>query len=727
MHGSTTSLGARLETSDGRLTSRRSTRSLLLGLMGLTLMAAGCEGDPVKDLDDGPDGPVQTPVDTDGQDVPDATYDLDHDGYDSTVDCDDNDWAIHPDAEEACDGKDNDCDDQVDEGWDVDGDGHLPPECAGGDDCDDGNPSVSPSATDIPYDGIDQDCDGEDNLDADGDGFDALEAGGNDCDDEAATVYPGAPEVAKDGIDQNCDGVDLLDGDGDSFDDQAFGGTDCDDNDDSIYPDAWEWMNDSIDSDCDGTDGRPVDMTDSEVIFTGTAGEGGYFGMAIASCDFDGDGTDDLVMSAPLAERNVGQVGIFLSSSNEGWSTASSMLDADVVVTGEELGFGLGVACGDLDGDGLADLVAQSGEYGPYGNDVRFGVWYGANGWSAEMLQVEADAELTVDLGVSSGDTGVYSLGFGLQDLDGDGMDDMMVVTDVSEAIEGLGDPDESIWLIPGGSWSGTYLMTDVVTRRITPDQNGVITGARLVDDWNGDGLPELVIEQGEYSSDVTGTEYTLGRLSFISGWPAGDGQAADLAFASLEGSSGFDSGFGYNSAVDDFTGDGVPDLIGCAPYTPYSTRTNSGACYVFDDVASDVTATGLTATTYADASVVSGYQDGFFGAHGDLVPDVSGDGVSEYLVVEPGGGTGSRGRTMVLDGALMSDGGGLPDDVSLAEFSHTNNYSNVSVTRAIGDFDGDGHVDFIFGSALYGVTSTGSGTPQGRVWAWMSSRYLSP
>jgi hypothetical protein len=696
----------------------------LLPLLALTV-TTGCEGEPPKADDSLGAGPVNSPVDPDADPVPDAVYDLDHDGYTSDVDCDDNDWAIHPDAEELCDGKDNDCDASIDEGWDADGDGFLPFECDGGDDCDDANASVNPGADDVPYDGIDQDCDGVDNLDADGDGFNALEVGGNDCDDTLASVYPGAEEVAKDGVDQDCDGFDLLDGDGDGFDDQDFGGTDCNDSDATIFPDAWEWMNDGVDSDCDGTDGREVDMTEAEVVFSGSSASNDYLGFSIVHCDFDADGVEDLVISAPLSSGALGRVGIFMGASAENWSTAGSLDDADIIITGDEVAFGMGLACGDIDGDGLVDLVAGSGEYYYYDADFTMSVWYGASGWTAEMSQAEADAHLEVDLGGTSSATSIYALDFSLADLDADGMDDLLVNAAVPEGLSSGSDPDGALWLIPGGTWAGTYLADDVVTRRISPDVDGAVTGFKVIDDWNGDGLNELVLEQGAYTSDVSGPEYQLGRVSFLSGWPSADGQAADLAFASVEGSNGFDSGFGIGSEFADFTNDGAMDFLGCGPYVPYSTRTNSGACYLFDDVASDLTATGLPASTYADNSVVSGYQDGMFGVYTSLVPDVNGDGVPEVLAVEPGGGTGARGRSMILNGAEMAAAGGFPDDVALAEFTHVNNYSMVSSTRAIGDFDGDGHTDFVFGALGYGLTSSSGGYFQGRVWVWMSSKYL--
>lgn len=72
-------------------------------------------------------------------------------------------------------------------------------------DCDDESNNTYPGAIEIPYDGIDQDCDGNDLTDIDGDGYDSIEVGGDDCDDNNADVNPGAIDVCN-GIDDNCDG-----------------------------------------------------------------------------------------------------------------------------------------------------------------------------------------------------------------------------------------------------------------------------------------------------------------------------------------------------------------------------------------------------------------------------------------------------------------------------------------------------------------------------------------
>ncbi|MEQ1565444.1 MAG: MopE-related protein [Myxococcota bacterium] len=237
--------------------------------------------------------------------------DSDADGTRDGKDCAPDDFRIHPDAQEVCDGVDNDCNGQVDEGvsitayWDRDLDGFgdsayarrvcaLPEDgslVAG--DCDDLDPKVHPDAIEV-CNLVDDDCDqqfDEDALltfysdqDRDGHGVagdtveacyapDGYAATDDDCDDGEPLAWTGATEVC-DGVDNDCDAAvdedlepvrvwvdDDLDGYGDpsqptvacgpgsGLSDNAL---DCDDTDPALSHDAMEVRNNDFDDDCDG-------------------------------------------------------------------------------------------------------------------------------------------------------------------------------------------------------------------------------------------------------------------------------------------------------------------------------------------------------------------------------------------------------------------------------------------------------------------------------------------
>jgi hypothetical protein len=151
---------------------------------------------------------------------------------------------------------------------DMDGDGYGadPLGLAPYSDCDDSDPSINSGATDIPDDGIDQDCDGSDAAGgSSGGGASVL------CEDTCSWVADG---VCDDGgadapygvCDFGTDCTDCgsrVDSDGDGYhwsggfpplNEALIGTVDCDDNDPTIHPGALDIPNDGIDQDCDGSD-----------------------------------------------------------------------------------------------------------------------------------------------------------------------------------------------------------------------------------------------------------------------------------------------------------------------------------------------------------------------------------------------------------------------------------------------------------------------------------------
>ncbi|MFT5684100.1 MAG: hypothetical protein ACI8RZ_005041, partial [Myxococcota bacterium] len=240
-----------------------------------------------------------------------AEEDNDADGFSpNDGDCDDENSALHPAAEEICDGVDNNCDGDIDEEVtdtfyaDSDGDGFGDegdtveacdsPEgyVAVGGDCDDASAESYPG--NVEYcDGVDNNCDGNIDedvqetfwADGDGDGYGdpksivetceklaGYVSNDEDCDDTSANSNPAAEEIC-DELDNDCDGtVDegvtdtyYADVDGDSYGvsdmtteacDLPTGYSeipgDCNDSAAAINPDALE-LCDKVDNDCDGT------------------------------------------------------------------------------------------------------------------------------------------------------------------------------------------------------------------------------------------------------------------------------------------------------------------------------------------------------------------------------------------------------------------------------------------------------------------------------------------
>ena len=644
--------------------------------------------------------------------------DADRDGHLAEDDCDDNDWQVYPGAVEICDGKDNDCNDVVDDGFDPDGDGAFDmAQCDFGTDCDETNPEIPTSET--PYDGVDQDCDGSDLADVDGDGFDARAGGGNDCDDFDDTIHPGATEIARDDIDQDCNGLDLIDGDGDGFDADTHGGDDCDDDDAAVNPDALDWYGDGIDSDCDEADGGLFSAAGAPVTIGGTPGEYELAGHDIEVCDLDNDGLSDLVVTAPYAGDFQGAVGVFYGRNAEDWGHMTLDQAGTYILSGGTA-WGFGVACADINGDGNDDLVIGQGElqFGPFVSDFSVHIIYGIGGMLPGVMDdLDADATLTMNLGAPGGIGEIQAGLVAATDLSGDGSAEIIIDQNVGNTEFG----ESVVWAIPGDTYAGVSALDELPLATIADPQGDTVSTLRAHDGQYAVG--QAAYRPGMPEGSSTPELYPAGGKVAVMGLLAGDytsfTDAARVEFT-------LDSEGGLGTALDfgDYNDDGVTDLAMGAPHA----ASGAGCVYLVSDLDGVISDGGPSALSMSAVDVAAAADktlcgdEGVVGEGVQLGGDVDGDGVSDLLISEAGVDT--VGVVWLVSGAAL-EGMSTGSAGSAAMLGIRAQYPSerIGQSMAMEDLDGDGLDDLVIGSSHHPTPATVGLAMSGRVAVFLTSR----
>lgn len=492
---------------------------------------------------------------------------------------------------------------------DADGDGYYANE-----DCDDSDPSVNPGAEEVWDDGVDQDCDGDDACDSDGDGFDREECGGDDCDDHDTDL------TAEDDVDELALGVGPVCGTahvsavlfGEEKGDRVGGDeSGADINGDGLSDILVGNSRDSRYGTYSGVGYimlsplvGEVELADSDAMLVGSA-DYAYVGSMYGLGDNDGDGYDDLVTSPGVDGVNVPNV---FQGPLSGERAAES---GDATFSAGDTSVGARPA-GDVDGDGLADVLASAAASSTSGESSVAYLLTGALSGTYTESDVTATIRSTSTgdycVAISAGDTNADGLADILlnclfaessylfvdsrvgdlstmdaesswtfsdgavakrgADVDGDGCDDILFNDQAIESSEG--DPYAgAAWLYLGPFASGEVLSTDWYASWEGQEANDALAVFAAGSDINADGFDDFLLRTE--SDEVSNVYYQRMVLAVT----PGSHTLSDAGWTVMPEPKPF--GYLYSSVVGDTNGDGFTDLT-FAESTWGSDSTDSGS-----------------------------------------------------------------------------------------------------------------------------------------------------
>ncbi len=431
--------------------------------------------------------------------------------------------------------------------------------------------------------------------------------------------------------------------------------------------------------------------------------------------DVNGDGFDDIAISAPLTDADVGDDGLVLvfHGSPNGPGTEPNWFkmgeDADV------LGYCTMDRIGDVNGDGFDDLVIGSAASKNFqSGDGRVDLFLGSRyGLSRDPVWTD----------IGSG----YHLGYGRSvaggDIDGDGNAEIFVgEPDNDERGVGIGkvyvyrinaSADDGIterWSLNGryeyaylgssismrgdvngdgyddiiaGSWKkntvymypGTpYGPRTAWSWRVFGESNGDQFGRSLASggDVNGDGYDDVLV--GAYLNDNNGNY--AGAIYLYYGSPGGPSTTPDWMF----NGSGAGDYFGYAIAIHgDVNGDGYSDILASAP----NRDSGNGTVYLFYGSANGP-------STSDDWNLTVGVQQEKLGTGLDFAGDVNADGYDDIVIGGP--------EAYSNDGMLLLYLGTATDPTwEMTSSPSGGDYYGMEVA-GIGDINGDGFDDIAVG-----------------------------
>ena len=415
------------------------------------------------------------------------------------------------------------------------------------------------------------------------------------------------------------------------------------------------------------------------------------FGRSVASAgDFNGDGFDDLIFGAPLADPNspaarvdagvtfviFGHIGNFAAELDLSSLASTDGFAIWGATAGDQAGTSVSSA-GDVNGDGLSDLMIGAPYASPVGR-TNAGISYVVYGRTAVVSEPIDLSTLSSDSGVAiRGATGADVMRLGdfsgisvssAGDVNGDGLDDVIIGAFRAQpgSVREVG-KSYVVFGVDGGM--GTDPL-DLSALNVT--DGFVINGGgdpvehfgssvSSIGDFNGDGIDDLAVSAPFASPKSQNNDYH-GAVAVIFG--RSTSFPSTLELSALDGTNGFMihgdnagdyAGTSVNTAGD-VNGDGFDDLILGAWTASPNGQTSAGTTYVIFGRSAQPSATvDLSDFDTTDGVMINGHKlgDNDFPSSGASVStagDINGDGFDDLIIDAPFF-LNSAGRSYVIFG----------------------------------------------------------------------------
>ena len=442
-------------------------------------------------------------------------------------------------------------------------------------------------------------------------------------------------------------------------------------------------------------------------------------GNWLASGDINHDGYDDLIIGAKNADPSTGigagEVYVIFGAAALTATIDLSVASASLEIKGAGQGnlTGAAVASGDIDNDGVEDLIFSATDASPLSR-TKAGTVYAVYGDSTGALPA------TIDLSSTSADLEIYGqaaqdfIGASLAtgDMNNDGYDDVLIGATSA----------------PGGTFTGEAFVVLGRSRisfgstlDLLTSADLVVIGEKSVDflgwmvsagDVNRDGYDDLLIGAPNATGNGAGSGigYVIYGSSSVSG-------TVDLSIDSAGISVlGALAGIflGWDVQAINFDGDGFGDIVISGPFAASPGGAGAGEVYSYDGSPTLADTIDMAVTT-SDLTVQGDDASDQLGT-GIAGGDINGDGVDDLVL----------GASLASEGYIIY---GIPPDIALSVVDTSSLYDlTVTVPISIDSTSGmlmvesEMHIAFDTDLLTFSAANTGALTS-----AWTLGSTIAP